>query len=173
MVRKNILMLFFLLSVNAILFVPLSYIERGNAAEAQSFHGTWVANGSKEVLSMGKNREATLFRLAGHVNLKDAVGKESDYWSECIGLADSETGSNAHCVWRGLNNQEIYITLQGKKLAVGSSVTGKIIGGTGAALGITGSIQFKWSSMSSHSANDITAVGGYAKELQGTYLLPE
>jgi hypothetical protein len=151
----------------------MSSIERGNAAEVHSFHGTWVANGSKEVLSMGKDREVALFRLAGHVNLENEVGKESDYWSNCIGLADSDTGSKVHCVWRGLNDQEIYVTLQGNKLAEGSSVTGKIVGGTGAALGITGSIQFKWSSLSAHSTNDVTAVGGYAKELQGTYQLPK
>ena len=172
MVRMTFLMSCFLLCVNAILLAPLSIIEHANAAEAQSFHGTWVANGSKEVLSMGKNGDAALFRLAGHVNLKNPVGEESDYWSECIGLADSETGSKAHCVWRGLDNQEIYITLQGNKLAAGSSVIGKIVGGTGAALGITGSIRFKWSSMSAQSANDVTAIGGYAKELQGTYQLP-
>lgn len=172
MVRKIYLKFCFLLFANAVFWAPLSYIERGNAAEAQSFQGTWVANGSKEVLSMGKSGEAALFRLAGHVNLKNAVGTESDYWSECIGLADSETGSKAHCVWRGLNNQEIYITLQGNKLAEGSSITGKIVGGTGATLGITGSVQFKWSSMFSQSANDVTAIGGYAKELQGTYQLP-
>lgn len=172
MVRKIYLVFCFLLGANAMFWAPLSYVEHANAAEAQSFHGTWVANGSKEVLSMGKNGDAALFRLAGHVNLKNPVGEESDYWSECIGLAYSETGSKAHCVWRGLDNQEIYITLQGNKLSEGSSVTGKIVGGTGAALGITGSIRFKWSSMSAQSANDVTAIGGYAKELQGTYQLP-
>jgi hypothetical protein len=173
MVRRNYLVLLFLLCANAGLIAPMNFIARGYAAEPQTFIGTWVANGSKEVLSFGGNRQVALFRLAGHVNLKNEVGKENDYWAECIGLADSEAGSNARCVWRALNKQEIYLTLQGERLTEGSSVTGKIVGGTGAASGITGSIQFKWSSMSAHSANDITAVGGYAKELKGTYQLPE
>lgn len=173
MVRRNYLALLFVLCANACLIVPMNFIEPGYAAEPQTFIGTWVANGSKEALAFGENRNVALFRLAGHVNLKNDVGKEHDYWAECIGLADSEVGSNARCVWHGLKGQEIYLTLQGEKLTEGSSVTGKIVGGTGAASGITGSIQFKWSSMSAHSANDVIAIGGYAKELKGTYQLPE
>lgn len=172
MVRRNYLILFLLFCANAGLIAPVSSIEQGYAADPQSFDGTWVASGSKEVLSMGEKRQVALFRLAGHVNLKNEVGKVSDYWSECIGLADSETGSNVRCVWHGPNDQEIYLTLQGDKLSEGSSVTGKIIGGTGSTAGITGSIQFKWSSMSAHSVNDVTTIGGYAKELKGTYQLP-
>lgn len=173
MVKRSYLVLFFLFCTNLSFVAPISFIEQGYAAEPQSFSGTWVANGSKEVLSMGENKQVAIFRFAGHVNLKDDVGKVNDYWAECIGLADSEAGSNARCVWRGLNDQEIYLTLQGEKLAEGSSVTGKIVGGTGSASGITGSIQFTWSSMSTQSANNATAVGGYAKELKGTYQLPE
>jgi len=173
MVKRSYLLLFFLLFANVSLVAPISFIEHGYAAEPQSFHGTWVANGSKEVLSMGEKRQVAIFRLTGHVNLKNDIGKVNDYWAECIGLADSEAGSNARCVWRGLNDQEIYLTLQGEKLAEGSSVTGTIVGGTGSASGITGSLQFTWSSMSTQSANNATAVGGYAKELTGSYQLPE
>lgn len=173
MVKRSYLLLFFLVFANVSLVAPISLVKQGYAAEPQSFSGTWVANGSKEVLSMGEKRQVATFRLAGHVNLMNDVGKVNDYWAECIGLADSEAGSIARCVWRGLNDQEIYLTLQGEKLAEGSSVTGKIVGGTGSASGITGSIQFKWSSMSTQSANNATAVGGYAKELTGTYQLPE
>ena len=173
MVRKNYLLLLFLIFANAVLIAPINFIELGYASEPQTFTGTWVANGSKEELSFGENRNVALFRLAGHVNLKNDVGKEHDYWAECIGLTDSEVGSNARCVWHGLKGQEIFLTLQGETLTEGSNVTGKIVGGTGDASGITGSIQFQWSSMSAHSANDVTAVGGYAKELTGTYQLPE
>ena len=127
MVRQNYLMLFFLFCANASLVAPVSYIELGYAADPLSFEGTWVASGSKEVLSMGGKRQVALFRLAGHVNLKNEVGKVSDYWSECIGLADNEAGSNVRCVWHGLNGQEIYLTLQGDKLSEGSSVTARLL----------------------------------------------
>ena len=137
-----------------------------------TFSGTWVANGSKDTLSFGVNREAALFRLSGHVNLKNGVGNERDYWSECIGLADSETGSTIRCVWTGINDTKIFLVLKGEGLSRGNSVTGDIVGGTGTAEGITGMIQFEWSSMSTYSVNDITSVGGYAKELSGSYKLP-
>ena len=39
------------------------------AAEDGTFTGTWVANGSKEVLALGSERETALFKLSGDVNL--------------------------------------------------------------------------------------------------------
>jgi len=172
MVRKNRLLLVLLVCANLICVAPGSFISQVNSAESGNFTGTWVANGSKEILSFGEGREAALFKLSGHVNLQDQVGEESDYWSECIGLADTETGSAVRCVWKSLDGQEIYLTLEGKRLIEGSSVTGTIVGGNKAAKGITGSVQFKWSSMSIHSNNDKTNIGGYAKELNGNYQLP-
>lgn len=54
-------------------------------------------------------RCSQLFRLSGHVNLTGKIGKEHNYWSECIGLADSEAGSDIRCVgrsFRGINIAE-------------------------------------------------------------------
>jgi hypothetical protein len=47
------------------------------AAEDGTFTGTWVADGSKEVLALGSEREAALFKFSGDVNLtnKDRQGK--------------------------------------------------------------------------------------------------
>lgn len=142
------------------------------AGEPGTFTGTWVANGTRDLLSFGEDRQTSLFKLSGHVNLKDEIGQETDYWAECIGLADTHTGSEVRCVWRSLDGQKIYLTLQGEKFAKGSKVTGKIIGGTEAAAGITGSLQFEWSSMSFQTTNNITTIGGYAKNLSGTFQLP-
>jgi hypothetical protein len=142
------------------------------ADKSGSFTGTWVANGSKDVLPFGDKREAALFKLSGHVNLKDQVGMQKDYWSECIGLADSESGSDVRCVWRALNGQEIYIVLKSQLLTQGSSVSGTIVGGTGLAAGIEGTLSFHWSTMSFQKQNNTTAVGGYATDLTGTFQLP-
>ena len=38
--------------------------------------------------------------------------------------------------------------------------------------GITGSLQFEWSSMSFQTTNDIITIGGYAKNLSGSFQLP-
>lgn len=140
--------------------------------ESGSFTGTWVANGSQEALPFMEGRRVALFKLAGHVNLKDEVGKQSDYWSECIGLADSLEGSEARCTWRSSNGQEIYLILAAKQMEEGSSVTAEIIGGTGAASGIIGDLSFTWTSMSLQREQDTSVIGGYAKELSGTYKLP-
>lgn len=145
---------------------------QANAGESGSFTGTWVANGSQEPLPYMEGRNVALFKLAGHVNLKDQIGQESDYWSECIGLADSQVGSDARCTWRSPHGQEIYLTLKSKQMKEGSSVSAAIIGGSGAAEGITGTLSFTWSSMSLQREQGTSVIGGYAKELSGTYQLP-
>ena len=123
------------------------------AAEEGAFTGTWVANGSKEVLALGSGRETAIFKLSGHVRLTNKIGKESDYWAECIGLADVETGSEVRCVWTSMGGDEVYLTMKGTRMEKGSSVAGSIIGGTGAAKGITGTLRFTWSMMSFKQAD--------------------
>jgi hypothetical protein len=142
------------------------------AAEGGIFTGTLVANGSKEVLALGNEREIALFKLSGDVNLTNIIGKESNYWSECIGFADSETGSDIRCVWRSLHGDEIYLTMKGTRLEKGSSISGSIIGGTGPARGITGTLRFTWSMMSFEQENKEIGISGFSKDVSGTYKLP-
>ena len=143
------------------------------ALEKGSFTGSWMANGSKEVLELGKNRETALFKLAGHVNLKnDKIGKEKDFYAQCIGLSDFSTGSDIRCVWRNVDGQEIYLTLHGKRMEEGSRVTGNIVGGTGTFDGITGYLHFTWTSMSFSQTNHETGIGGFAQDISGSYQLP-
>jgi hypothetical protein len=145
------------------------------AAGEGIYTGTWVANGSKEVLALGSDREIALFKISGDVNLSNVIGKESNYWSECIGFADSETGSDIRCVWRCLHGDEIYLTMKGARMEKGSSIAGSIIGGTGAAKGITGTIRFTWFMMSFDQVNNGTGkigISGFSKDLSGTYKLP-
>lgn len=173
MVRKSSLIFGILILVNVV-FISSGYFTTQTFAAGNSgtFTGTWVANGTRDLLSFGETRQAALFKFSGHVNLKDIVGNQKDYWSECIGLADSETGNIARCVWRSLDDQEIYITLKGDTFSQGTKVTGEIIGGTGAAAGISGTLQFEWSSMSFQKSNSITTIGGYAKKLRGSFQIP-
>ena len=171
--KKGSLIFALFILMNGI-FISFGYftVQTFAAGKAGTFTGTWVADGIRDSVPFGKNRQTALFKFTGHVNLKDTVGKQKDYWSECIGLADSQTGSIARCVWRSLDDQEVYITLKGEKFGKGSKVTGEIIGGTGAAAGISGTLQFEWSSMSFQTNNNITTLGGYAKNLSGSFQLP-
>jgi hypothetical protein len=157
------------------LAVSESMISPVLAAGDGIFTGTWVANGFKEVLALGSDRETALFKISGDVNLTNIIGKESNYWSECIGFADSETGSDIRCVWRSLHGDEIYLTLKGARMEKGSSISGNIIGGTGAAKGITGTIRFTWFMMSFDQVNNETGktgISGFSKDVSGTYKLP-
>ena len=147
--------------------VPASY-----AGEQGTFTGTWVANGSKEVLLLGANRETSLFKLAGHVNLKDKIGKEKDFWANCIGLADDETGSDIRCVWRSMEGEEIYLTLKGRRMEEASRVSGTLVDGTGSVKGITGTLQFTWATMSFERMNHEIGIGGFSKDITGSYQIP-
>lgn len=143
-----------------------------DAAETGAFTGSWSATGTREVLEFGSQRQAALFKLQGHVNLKDNIGQIHDYWSKCIGLTDTATGSEIRCVWTGAKGQNIYVVLKAEKLEQGTMVTGEFVGGTKAASGITGSLTFNWSTLFIQKSGNTESVGGYAKELKGSYSLP-
>lgn len=159
----------FVLLVVCDLFLTRSFTV---AEESGTFSGTWSASGERELLSLGDKRTCALFKLKGHVNLKDGVGKEKDYWSTCIGLADSDSGSAVRCVWRSSDDHEIYIVLRSDKLENKHHVQGEIIGGSGVADGITGRISFTWSTLTFQKENESRAIGGFAKDLQGEYHIP-
>ena len=143
------------------------------AAETGSFTGSWMANGTKEVLPLGRNRETALFRRAGHVNLKnDRIGKVKDFYARCIGLSDFSTGSDIRCVWRAIDGQEVYLTLQGTRMEAGSRVSGNIVGGTGSFEGISGYLHFTWTSMSFAQESGETGIGGFSQDISGSYQLP-
>jgi hypothetical protein len=149
-----------------------SRVLPAKAAESGSFAGTSVANGSKEVLALGSDRETALFHLSGVVRLTQKIGRTGDYWSECIGLADTATGSDIRCVWRSLEGDEIYLALKGKRMETGSSITGDFVGGGGATKGITGTVRFTWSMMSFKQENKEMGIGGFSSDLSGTYQIP-
>ncbi|MGW8161020.1 MAG: hypothetical protein ACWGN1_02110 [Desulfobulbales bacterium] len=172
MAPKRIFSSIFCITSAFLLGLTLFYVPGCYAEKSGTFTGSWVANGTRDMLPFAENRQVALFRLAGHVNLNDTVGVDSDYWSECIGLADSETGSDIRCTWSSLDGYKIFLVLKAQKLALGSRVSGTIIGGTGAATGISGSLEFTWSSMSFQRVDKNNAIGGYAKALKGSYKLP-
>lgn len=139
--------------------------------ESGIISGAWVANGTVTNMALGEERRASLVKLAGHVNLKEPLLDSSDYWGRCIGLVDSATGGDVRCVWRSLDGLEIYLVLETEPLDEGSKVTGTIIGGSDKAKGIGGTIEFLWSSLIFQSVDNVTAIGGYAREMKGSYTL--
>ena len=156
-----------------VLLLASSSFSLGHAAESGEFKGTMIANGTRTPFPFGDGRQVFTFKLGGHVSLQTPLGKKKDYWSECIGLADSTTGVVGRCVWKDLDGPEIYLTIQSDKLQQGSQVNGTIVGGSGKFAGISGDLSFNWSSVITQTdADGSVNVTGQTRNLGGSYRIP-
>ncbi len=142
------------------------------AGESGDFKGTWVANGNRKPFAFSEDRKIYTFEISGHVSLQTGLGKEKNYWSTCVGLSDSETGSVARCVWKDLDGPEIYMTLQSDKFQTNSRFTGSIVGGTEHLKGISGELSFVWSAVTFLEEAGGESVTGQTLDLSGTYQVP-
>lgn len=161
------LVLFFLIAM----FCP-GLSSSTSAGETTNFTGTWIANGTRQLLPFGEDRNFYTFKMTGHVNLKQATGSELDFWSEIIGISDSKTGSEARCVWTDLEGRKLFLELKSDRMQSKTQVTGKIVGGTGKLANATGDLSFTWSSISFHHEGKATTVSGQTYDLQGSYQVP-
>lgn len=156
-----------------VLLLATSPMTQSHAAESGEFKGTMIANGTRAPFPFGDGRQVFTFKLGGHVSLQTPLGKKKDYWSECIGLADSTTGIVGRCVWKDLDGPEIYLTIQSDKLQQGSQVNGTIVGGSGKLAGISGDLSFNWSSVITQTdAEGSVNVTGQTRNLAGRYQVP-
>ena len=159
--------------VCVVLLLATPPMTKSHAAESGEFKGGWIANGTRALFPFGNGRQVFTFKISGHVNLKTTLNKKNDYWSECIGLADSATGIVGRCVWKDLAGPEIYLTIQSNQLQQGSQVTGTIVGGNGPLTGISGEMSFNWSSVILQTdAEGIANVSGQTQNLSGRYQVP-
>jgi hypothetical protein len=156
----------------SVLFLTAALPIIGNAAESGEFRGTWIANGEREMFPFGDERKIYTFKLSGHVNLETSLGKQKDYWSDCVGLADSVSGIEARCVWKDLAGPRVFITLMSEKLQKDNPFSGSIVGGTEHLKGITGELSFIWSSLSFQEEAGKSSVTGQTLNLRGSYLVP-
>ena len=168
-IRNRIL----LLSLAVMVTIPVTTIlfgQKASAEQAGTFKGSWIASGQRQTLDFLADREVGTFELTGHVNLQDEVGEEKDEWAECVGLSDSVAGSTARCVWRSMENEKVFITLEGRPFKKGVKVTGEIVGGTGNLKGIEGKLAFTWFSVFTNKNQGIFT--GHTKDLTGSYRIP-
>ena len=159
--------------VCGVLLLATPFITKTYGGESGEFKGSWIANGTRTPFSFGDGRQVFTFKIAGHVNLQTLLNKKKDYWSECVGLADSITGVVGRCVWKDLDGPETYITLQSDRLQQGSQVVGTIVGGSGKLAGISGDLSFNWSSVITQTDSEgIVNVTGQTINLGGRYRVP-
>jgi len=156
-----------------VLLPATPFLTYSHAADSGEFKGRWIANGTQTLFPFEKGRQVYTFKISGHVKLQSSIDKKKDYWSECVGLADSSTGIIGRCVWKELAGPEIYLTIQSDQLLQGSQVTGTIVGGTGHLAGISGDLSFNWSSVIvMKEADGTVAVTGETNNLGGRYRIP-
>ncbi len=139
------------------------------AAEQEgTFSGTWTASGKWQPVDFSKGREVFTYRLAGHVNLVTGIGEVKDFWSECVGLWDSETGGPTRCVWKETSGKDkAYVILDGQVIKKGVRVNGEFVDGTGDLKGLAGKISFTWSTVFRNRTDRVLT--GHTKDLQGSY----
>lgn len=150
--------------------MALIFVQQASAEQKGTFTGTWIASGKRQILDFTADREVGTFKLSGHVNLRDEVGEEEDYWAECVGLSDSVAGSAVRCVWRSMKGDKAYSVLRGQPLKEGVMVTGEFVGGTGSLNGITGTFSFTWTS--TFTDEDQGVFTGHTKDISGSYRIP-
>ncbi len=150
-----------------LLLLPVPYTR---AAEEGTFTGTWIASGQRQVLDFVPDREVFTFKLQGHVNLTNNLGKVADFWSECTGLWDSETGSEGRCAWRSPKGEKAFIVLRGRLMEEGIQVTAEVVGGTGSLQDVEGIFTFTWTSV--FRDPDTGSLTAHTENIEGSYRIP-
>ncbi len=159
-----------MLPVAAAVVLLVLQVAPAQAAEEGTFTGTWIASGQRQVLEFIPEREVYTFRLQGHVNLKNNLGKTKDFWSECTGLWDDKTGSEGRCAWRSLDGEKAFIVLRGRLMEEGIQVTAEVVGGTGSLQNVEGIFTFTWSSVfTDPNTGSLTA---HTETIEGKYYIP-
>ncbi len=154
-----------------ILLLTAVPVAESQAGEVGDFEGSWVANGTRKLFPFG-DRKVYTFEISGHVSLRTELGKKKNYWSTCVGFADTVTGMAARCVWKDLDGPEIYITLKSDRMQTDDQVTGSIVGGTDHLEGISGDLSFAWLTVTVQKEAGAESVTAQTLNLTGTYQVP-
>jgi len=154
-----------------ILLLTAVPVAESQAGEVGDFEGSWVANGTRKLFPFGDRKVYTI-EISGHVSLRTELGKKKNYWSTCVGFADTVTGMAARCVWKDLDGPEIYITLKSDRMQTDDQVTGSIVGGTDHLEGINGDLSFAWLTVTVQKEAGVESVTAQTLNLTGTYQVP-
>jgi hypothetical protein len=139
----------------------------GTPGEWLEFEGSWNAAGSRQTISLGAERRASILDLSGTMLLAGPKRPGVGFRSEVVALVDSDTGLVGRSVWTDERGDQVFSELQGEGTAERNRITGKFLGGTGRYVGATGSYEFSWEWVM--EAEDGT-IHGRAIELKGRVL---
>jgi len=140
-----------------------------DAAGWYEFQGSWVATGSRHVMSLGMDRFASLLDLSGTLLLDGPSRLGQGFRGDAIALNDTTTGLTGRVVWTDERGDQVFSAIEGQGVATGRRITGTFIGGTGRYAGASGTYEFTWQYVL--EAEDGT-VQGRAVGLKGRVRVP-
>ena len=112
--------------------------------EWHEFEGTWTAAGTRHVIRLGADRQASVATFSGNLLLSDPSRPGVGFRAEAVVLNDSATGMVGRSVWTDERGEQVFSELRGEGSSTGSHITGNIVGGTGRFAGATGDYEFSW-----------------------------
>ena len=142
----------------------------GAAPEEGLIAGSWLANGTRHAFDFGPGRDVATVELGGHLHLQNPIGGVKEFWAQCVGLWDSETGAVVRCSWRASNGGQVLVVLSGRPLEQGQPIEGELVGGTGPFAGIRGELRYVWDSVLVEPEEGLFT--GSARRLSGSFRLP-
>jgi hypothetical protein len=110
----------------------------------RQFEGTWTAAGSRNIMSMGRDRRAAVSTLEGSLVLAGASGVGVGFQSQALIFNDSATGLVGRAVWTDERGDQVFSELHGEGTAEGNKINGTFVGGSGRYNGATGAYAFSW-----------------------------
>jgi len=108
------------------------------------FGGSWNGAGTRRILPLGADRQATVVDLRGSLLLAGPGKPGMGFRSEVIGLTDRDLGFVGRGVWTDERGDQVFSELKGEGTAATNRITGTFLGGTGRYAGATGSYEFSW-----------------------------
>lgn len=106
------------------------------------FSGTWTSVGSRQNISLGGERQASIANYSGSLMLYGPSRPALGFRSLAIVLNDSTTGLSGRAVWTDNKGDQIYSELRSEPGS--AQIVGTFVGGSGHYQGATGTYQFSW-----------------------------
>ena len=112
--------------------------------EWHEFEGTWTAAGSRYIMRLGNDRQASIANFNGSLLLAGHSRPAIGFRAEAIVLNDSVTGVVGRAVWTDERGDQAYSELRGEGSATSNRIVGTFLGGTGRYSGAEGTYEFSW-----------------------------
>jgi len=142
--RFGLLVLSGLLLSTACGRAPQTSVSVPAGDEWHEFEGTWTAAGSRQIMHLGDNRQASIANFDGSLLLAGSSRPAIGFRAEALVLNDTVTGMIGRAVWTDEHGDQAYSELRGEGTSTNNKIVGTFLGGTGRYSGVTGTYQFSW-----------------------------